>query len=88
MTSPRRWQAEGLVHPHQQERIGQTMRAAELGDAGGPPLVAPVAATVSLGWGYAGFAPLTALLLPVVAVPWPTEVSVRPSCRCSTWYRA
>ncbi|QLJ06405.1 MFS transporter [Streptomyces sp. NEAU-sy36] len=52
-------------------RIGQTMGAAELGrelgDAGGPMLVASVATAVTLGWGYAVLALLTALLLPVLA---------------------
>ncbi|SEE24860.1 MULTISPECIES: MFS transporter [Streptomyces] len=54
-----------------EERIGQTMGAAELGrelgDAGGPLLVASVATAVTLGWGYAVLALLTALLLPVLA---------------------
>ncbi|GAA0952601.1 MFS transporter [Actinocorallia libanotica] len=55
------------------ERMGQTMGAAELGrelgDAGGPLLVAAVAATATLTYGYAALAllialpPLTALLL-------------------------
>lgn len=55
-----------------QERIGQTMGAAELGrelgDAGGPLLVASIATTVTLGWGYAALALLTTLLLLVLAV--------------------
>ncbi|MFF3362071.1 MFS transporter [Streptomyces misionensis] len=54
-----------------EERIGQTMGAAELGrelgDAGGPLLVASVATAVTLGWGYAVLALLTTLLLPVLA---------------------
>ncbi|MGV9357016.1 MFS transporter [Streptomyces misionensis] len=54
-----------------EERIGQTMGAAELGrelgDAGGPLLVASVATAVTLGWGYAALALPTALLLPVLA---------------------
>lgn len=49
------------------ERMGQTMGAAELGrelgDAGGPLLVASIASTVTLGWGYAALALLTVLLI-------------------------
>jgi len=47
------------------DRIGQTMGAAELGrelgDAGGPLLVASVAAAATLSWGYATLAVLIAL---------------------------
>ncbi|GAA4212621.1 MFS transporter [Actinocatenispora rupis] len=50
------------------ERIGQTMGAAELGrelgDAGGPLLVAGVAAATTLAWGYAALAVLV-LLVPL-----------------------
>ncbi|MCP2342790.1 MFS transporter [Actinomadura rupiterrae] len=48
------------------ERIGQTMGAAELGrelgDAGGPLLVAAIAGALTLGWGYGVLAVLTLLL--------------------------
>ncbi len=40
----------------------------ELGDAGGPLLVASIATTVTLGWGYSALALLTTLLLLVLAV--------------------
>ncbi|WP_433256006.1 MFS transporter [Streptosporangium sp. CA-135522] len=50
------------------ERLGQTMGAAELGrelgDAGGPLLVAAVAVAATLTWGYATLAVVT-ILLPV-----------------------
>ncbi|KAK1185936.1 MFS transporter [Streptomyces sp. NBS 14/10] len=49
-----------------EERMGQTMGAAELGrelgDAGGPLLVASAASIATLTWGYAALALLTALL--------------------------
>ncbi|MFD8863355.1 MFS transporter [Streptomyces sp. NPDC059590] len=49
-----------------QERMGQTMGAAELGrelgDAGGPLLVAAVASAAALGWGYAALALVVALV--------------------------
>ena len=49
-----------------EERMGQTMGAAELGrelgDAGGPLFVAAIAAAATLTWGYAALALLTALL--------------------------
>ena len=48
------------------DRIGQTMGTAELGrelgDAGGPLLVAAVATAATLSWGYAALAVLIALL--------------------------
>ncbi|MFE1949482.1 MFS transporter [Streptomyces sp. NPDC059524] len=53
-----------------EERIGQTMGAAELGrelgDAGGPLLVASIAAGASLGWGFGVLAFCTGALVPVV----------------------
>ncbi|MGW4045301.1 MFS transporter [Streptomyces sp. NPDC004721] len=49
-----------------EERMGQTMGAAELGrelgDASGPLLVASVASAATLTWGYTALAVLTALL--------------------------
>ncbi|MEU6006019.1 MFS transporter [Streptomyces sp. NPDC047453] len=49
-----------------EERMGQTMGAAELGrelgDASGPLLVASVASVATLTWGYTALAVLTALL--------------------------
>jgi MFS family permease len=54
-----------------EERIGQTMGAAELGrelgDAGGPLLVATVASAATLSWGYGVLAAVVAML-PVVMV--------------------
>ncbi|MFF2650108.1 MFS transporter [Streptomyces sp. NPDC058045] len=54
------------------ERLGQTMGTAELGrelgDAGGPLLVASIAAAATLTWGYAALAVVTVLLVPVLAV--------------------
>jgi len=53
------------------ERMGRTMGTAELGrelgDAGGPLLVASVASAATLGWGYAVLAAVTALLLLALA---------------------
>ena len=64
------------------ERLGQTMGTAELGrelgDAGGPLLVAAIAATATLTWGYATLALLTALLpltLRTRLTPAPTQVA-------------
>ncbi|WP_449657347.1 MFS transporter [Streptomyces millisiae] len=64
------------------ERLGQTMGTAELGrelgDAGGPLLVAAIAATATLTWGYATLALLTALLpltLRTRPTPAPTQVA-------------
>ncbi|MFD5319677.1 MFS transporter [Streptomyces sp. NPDC127098] len=64
------------------ERLGQTMGTAELGrelgDAGGPLLVAAIAATATLTWGYAALALLTALLpltLRTRPMPAPTQVA-------------
>ncbi|MER7786972.1 MFS transporter [Streptomyces sp. NPDC097640] len=55
-----------------QERMGQTMGAAELGrelgDAGGPLLVAGVASAAALGWGYAALALVVALVSLLLAV--------------------
>ncbi|MFD4976924.1 MFS transporter [Streptomyces sp. NPDC058424] len=54
-----------------EERMGQTMGAAELGrelgDASGPLLVASVASAATLTWGYTALAVLTALLPLVLA---------------------
>ncbi|MGW4817654.1 MFS transporter [Streptomyces sp. NPDC004227] len=54
-----------------EERMGQTMGAAELGrelgDASGPLLVASVASAATLTWGYTTLAVLTALLPLVLA---------------------
>ncbi|MFE6100841.1 MFS transporter [Streptomyces laurentii] len=51
------------------ERIGQTMGAAEigreLGDSGGPLFVAAIATGTSLAWGFTALALLTALLIPL-----------------------
>ncbi|MBE1608081.1 MFS family permease [Actinopolymorpha pittospori] len=59
------------------ERMGQTMGAAELvrelGDAGGPLLVASVASAATLSWGYTALALLTALL--------PLVLATRRTCR-------
>ena len=55
-----------------QERLGQTMGSAELGrelgDAGGPLVVAGVATAATLGTGYLALAALTVLLAVVLAI--------------------
>ncbi|MEV6845063.1 MFS transporter [Actinoplanes sp. NPDC051411] len=55
------------------ERLGQTMGAAELGrelgDAGGPLLVAVVASAAGLGWGFGALAVLVALIAATAAHP-------------------
>ncbi|WP_243740543.1 MFS transporter [Streptomyces sp. 8K308] len=60
------------------ERLGQTMGTAELGrelgDAGGPLLVAAIAATATLTWGYAALAVVTALL-PLALRPRPVPAA-------------
>ncbi|POX42774.1 MFS transporter [Streptomyces sp. Ru73] len=61
------------------ERMGQTMGAAELGrelgDAGGPLLVASIATAATLTWGYLALAVLTALLPLALAVRRPNGSS-------------
>jgi hypothetical protein len=55
------------------ERLGQTMGAAELGrelgDAGGPLLVALVASAAGLGWAFGALAAVVALIAATAAHP-------------------